>query len=163
MAFIKNLPRFSLILLLFTYSIFGWLLSAVEVSPWTWLMGAVYVLLIASALTAPLTLMKSVFGAWLESDTRAFLSIVVGALISVIILNWFEVFMRILVLIAASTLARLDMQTAGYKEWPAFWVLAIVSIAGFGLGIVLHQLVNFYHLANYLPQIFFSSSQVSGG
>ena len=139
MLFVKKLPWPSLLLLLFTYGVFGWLVSALEKSWWLWLMGAVYISLITLALTAPFTTMRSFYGSWLQSDTRAFLSVIVGALFAAIVLAWIEVFIRILVLIAAGALARLDLQTAGYSRWQAFGILVSVSMIGFALGVVTHQ------------------------
>jgi hypothetical protein len=139
MLFVKKLPWASLLLLLFTYAVFGWLVSAWEKSWLLWLMGAVYISLITLALTAPFTTMRSFYGSWLQSDTRAFLSVIVGALFAAIVLAWIEVFIRILVLIAAGALARLDLQTAGYSRWQAFGILVSVSMIGFALGVVTQQ------------------------
>lgn len=137
----KKLPWSSLVLLVFTHSVFGWLIAASEISdlnrPWLfWLMGAVYIVLIALALTAPLTLLQTVYAGWLKSDTRAFISVIVGAFLAVIILRWIQIFIRILVLLSASALVRLDLQVAGYSEWQAFGILTAFSLTGFGLGIM---------------------------
>lgn len=139
MLFVKKLPWASLLLLMFTYGVFGWLVSAGEKSWLLWLMGAVYISLITLALTAPFTTMRSFYGSWLQSDTRAFLSVIVGAFFAAILLAWIEVFIRILVLIAAGALARLDLQTAGYSRWQAFGILVGVSMIGFALGVVTQQ------------------------
>ncbi|MBE9126377.1 hypothetical protein IQ257_16290 [Coleofasciculus sp. LEGE 07092] len=145
MFFVKKLPWTSLLLLLFTNSVFGWLIAASEWMsktdrPWLfWLMGAGYVVLIALALTAPLTLLQTVYGSWIKSDTRAFMSVIIGAFLAVLILCWINVFIRILVLLSAGALARLDLQVAGYKEWQAFVILAVFSLTGFGLGIAGQQ------------------------
>lgn len=142
MLFVKKLPWITLLILLFTNSVFGWLLSTSDLSTFSWLvrmMGAGYIVLIALALAAPLTLIQSFFGSWLQSDTKAFISVIVGAFVSVVILCWIEIFVRILVLLSAGALARLDLQTSGYSEWQSFWVLAFFSLTGFGLGIVTHQ------------------------
>jgi hypothetical protein len=160
MSFFKKLPRTSLLLLLFTHSVFGWLLSVearrldlgepgaliAETAPsdiaWVlWILGAIYVLLIALTLTAPLTLIQTVFSSWLKSDARAFISVLVGAFVAVIVLHWLYIFIRIAVLLAAGALARLDLQTADYGEWQAFGIIASVSLLGFGMGIAAYQWV----------------------
>ena len=141
MWFIKKLPWASLLLLVFTYGLFGWLISATDRSIWLWLMGASYILLIALALTAPFTLIKTFYTSWLKSDARAFLSVIVGAFVAVLIVTWLEVFVRILVLLSAAALVRLDLQTAGYNEWQCFSILVIISLTGFGLGILTQYLV----------------------
>ncbi|HEY9597742.1 MAG TPA: hypothetical protein V6D33_08740 [Cyanophyceae cyanobacterium] len=146
MLFVKKLPWLTLLILFFTNSIFGWLLSSSDFSaePFSWLiwlLGAVYIVLIALALAAPLTLIQNFFGSWLQSDTRAFFSVIIAAFLSVIILCWIQIFIRILVLLSAGALARLDLQTARYGEWQSFGLLAFFSLTGFGLGVVAHLLV----------------------
>jgi len=140
MLFVKKLPWASLLLLVFTYGLFGWLISATDISWLLWLMGGVYVMLIALALTAPFRLIRSFYTSWLQSDTRAFLSVIFGALVAVVIINWLAIFIRILVLISAAALVRLDLQTAGYTKWQAFGILLTVSLAGFGLGVLAQRL-----------------------
>lgn len=140
MLFVKKLPWASLLLLVFTYGLFGWLVSAKDISWLLWLMGGVYVLLIALALTAPFRLIRSFYTSWLQSDTRAFLSVIFGALVAVVIINWLAIFIRILVLVSAAALVRLDLQTAGYTKWQAFGILLTVSLAGFGLGVLAQHL-----------------------
>lgn len=146
MLFVKKLPLPSLSLLLFTCGIFGWLISASEISWLLWLPGAVYLLLITLALAAPFKLIKSFYTSWLKSDVRAFLSIIFGAFFAVIIICWLEVFVRILVLISASALVRLDLQTAGYSKWQAFGILLFASLIGYSAGLLMH-----YQLSAHLP------------
>jgi hypothetical protein len=133
---VKKLPWTSLLLLLCTYSIFGWLITASDSSELIWLMGAAYTLLITSAMTAPWELIKGFYANFLQSDSRAFVSVILGAFVAVVIMHWIGVFVRILVLISASALARLDLQTANYSKWQAFGILFVVSLSGFGLGIL---------------------------
>lgn len=141
MWFIKKLPWASLLLLVFTYGLFGWLISTTDRSIWLWLMGSSYILLIALALTAPFTLVKTFYTNWLKSDTSAFLSVIVGAFVAVLIVTWIEAFVHILVLFSASALVRLDLQTSGYNEWQCFSILVIISLTGFGLGILTQYLI----------------------
>jgi hypothetical protein len=136
MLLVNKAPWTSLLLLLFTYSIFGWLITASDSSGLLWLLGGAYTLLIASAMTAPWALLKGFYGSFLRSDSRAFVSVIVGAFVAVIFIHWIEIFIRILVLISASALARLDLQTTGYSKWQAFWILMVVSLTGFAIGIL---------------------------
>lgn len=136
MLLVKKLPWTSLLLLLSTYGVFGWLITVSDSSGLLWVMGAVYSLLITATLTAPWGLIKRLYASVLQSDSRAFMSVIVGAFLAVIIINWIGVFFRILVLICASALARLDLQTARYSKWEAFGILFVVSLAGLGLGIL---------------------------
>ena len=132
----KNLPWLSLTLLLVTYSILGWLLSAFKgpISLWIVVIGAD--LLLATALSSPWSQMKDGFARLLKSDTRAFFVAVILAFLSVVIITWLQVFVHILVVIAAGILVRLDTQTAGWNNRQSFWSLAIISLASLGLGAV---------------------------
>ncbi len=143
----KKLPWPSLLLLLFTDSIFGWLIAASQLlldsdkAGFLWLLGAGYVMLIVLALTAPLTMIQTVYSSWLKSDTRALLSIIFSAFLAVILIRWIQLFIRILVLLSAGALARIDLQVAGYTVFQAFKILTVFSLTGYGLGIIAHQLV----------------------
>lgn len=132
----KKLPWTSLLLLLCTYGVFGWLLTDLYSSRLIWLIGAAYILLIALALTDPQRLIRSFYANSLQSDSRAFVSVIVGAFVFVIFMNWIGIFIRILVLISACALVRLDLQTAGYSKWQSFGILVVVSLSGFCLGIL---------------------------
>ncbi len=104
----------SLTLLFVTYFTFGWKLSAFDVPlPIAWLF---------------------LINRWLKTDTGAFMSIILSALLAVIVVTWLHLFATGLVLISAGALARLDIQMSGLKKWGAFGVLAAVSLTGLGLG-----------------------------
>ncbi|HAG83370.1 MAG TPA: hypothetical protein DCL61_20050 [Cyanobacteria bacterium UBA12227] len=148
MTVVKKLPWSSLLLLVATNSVFGWLIAASELNddaatPWfLWVMGAFYILLIALALAAPLTLIQTLYGGWLKSDTRALISVIFGAFVAVLILCWINIFIRILVLVSAGALVRLDLQVADYRGWEAFGILAVFSLSGYCVGIVGQQLLS---------------------
>jgi len=141
MQFLSKLPWATLLLLLFTNGVFGWLISASEVSWWLWLMGAVFVFLIALALTAPVKLVRGFVETWLKSDNRAFVTVIVGSFIAVLILGSLHIFVRVLVLVCSGLLARLDLQTVGYSDFQAFGIIAIFALTGFGLGLTAQQLL----------------------
>ena len=157
MSWLKKLPWLSLILLLITYSLFGWFLSESRVSWTIWiteqgkgmgwlleeeivsgmihLLGVAFVLLITTALTAPITLMTIFVGSGLKSDKRAFISVLAWAFAVVLMICWIDYFARLLVLLCAGLLARLDIQNAGYNDWVAFVILAFISLIGFAFGL----------------------------
>lgn len=140
MSFLKRLPRAALALLLATYCVYGWLFSSTD----TWeilLLEIGVALLIALVLTAPIRLLRIFFARWMNSDTRAFISVISGALAGVFILTWINVFANIFVLLSAGALARLDLQTAKFDAVQAFWILFVVSLSGFGLGLILNRLI----------------------
>jgi hypothetical protein len=125
----------SLTLLFVTYFIFGWKLSAFKIPlPIAWLLSVAAVLLLAVLLSFPLKDTRTLINRWLKTDTGAFMSIILSALLAVIVVTWLHLFATGLVLISAGALARLDLQMSGLKKWGAFGVLAAVSMTGLGLG-----------------------------
>lgn len=150
MLFINKLPLASLSLLLFAYGVFGWLVgndaqkdnltTLSGISSVLWLDGAI-ILLIALTLAAPFKLIQNLYTSWMKSDTKAFFAVILGAFLAVVILHWIDVSAHILLLLSAGALVRLDLQTTGYSKWQAFGVLVFVSLVGFGLGLIGHQLV----------------------
>ncbi len=162
MSRLKKFPWLSLILLLIAYSVFGWIVSQSTQSwaiwlvqqgkGWGWLLeedivsgivyllGAVSILLLVTALTAPVTLMTFFLGSSLQSDIKGFISLLGWAFAFVLIVCWIEYFVRFLVLLAAAILARLELQKAGYNEWQTFAMLAVVCLSGLGLGLLTFEL-----------------------
>ncbi len=140
---LKKLPILSLSLLLVAYISFGWFLSdprfpelkvfqmsisipMVFAITWIWI--------ICSAFISPLTSFNRFIARWFTSDTVAFMSIFMLAILATIILFWLHVFLYILTIIAAEALARVDVQTAGFENWQAFVILLLVSLTGLFLG-----------------------------
>lgn len=134
MLTLKKFPWVSLAILLVTYSTLGWLLSAFH-DPWSvWVIIVISILLLAAVLASPWSKIRDYFTRLFKSDTRTFLIAVIVALLSVVIITWLHIFAHALVVISAGTLVRLDAQTFGLTESQAFWLLAIVSLLGLGLG-----------------------------
>ncbi|WP_306298966.1 hypothetical protein [Nostoc sp. T09] len=49
-------------------------------------------------------------------------------------LAWFRMFLDTLLIVAAAILARIDFQSAGFKQGKAFWITSVLSLAGLALG-----------------------------
>lgn len=155
---IKNLPWLAFGIVFLAYSAFGWYLiesipdlteSLVEkanflgvslsklVIAWTVLpAAAVLIIVLAVSLTAPLLWMRVGIGSWLKSDFKACASILLWSFAVVVIFSWIEYFVRLLVLLSAAILARLELQRAGYKKSQASLLLAGFCLAGFGVGVL---------------------------
>ena len=134
MLTLKEFPWVSLTILLVTYSTLGWLLSAFHDPVSVWVVIVTGILMLAAVLSSPWSKIRDYFTRLFKSDTRAFLFAVIVALSSVAIITWLHVFAHALVVISAGILVRLDAQTFGLSERQAFWLLAIVSLLGLGLG-----------------------------
>ncbi len=156
MVKVKQLSRLSLLLslllLLLTYGAEGWLygswinqvlkqdvlIQLVEPAR-IGLLYAVAVIGISSVVvifTSPMSLMTVGLNSWLKSDTRAFLSIFLGAFAFAIIVQRVDYFARFLVLVSAIFLGKLDLQLAGLSRWFCSLVLVILCWLGFTGGIL---------------------------
>jgi ABC-type multidrug transport system fused ATPase/permease subunit len=125
----------SLTLLFVTYFTFGWKLSTFDVPPHiAWIVSIVCIFVLTVFLSFPLRDTRSLINRWFKTDTGAFMSIILSALLAVIVVTWLHLFATALVLTSAGALARLDIQMSGFKKWSAFGVLAVVSLTGLGLG-----------------------------
>ena len=143
---------FSLLLLLFTYGIEGWmygfwmerflereiLLQFAELTRLSILYAAaiVGIFLLVIFFTSPVSLMTVGLNGWLKSDTRAFVSIFLGAFAFAILVQRIDYFARLLVLLAAVFLLKLDLQLVGCSRWFCSFILVILCWLGFTGGIL---------------------------
>lgn len=138
---LTNLPFFSLFLLLVTYAVLGWQVAQPNTTRADWLAVGGIILLIALTLVSPVAQIRRFFGVWLQSNATAFLSIVIFAFAAVMILTHLDIFARWLILLAPGLLVRLDLQVAGYRDWPAFGIIASVCLGGYSGGLIARQLL----------------------
>ncbi|WP_246140347.1 hypothetical protein [Euhalothece natronophila] len=92
-------------------------------------------------LTAPITIIELLFGSWLASDKRAFLTVLVLAFSFAVFLTWINIFARLLVLLAAGTLFRLDLQRTTFKRWQALTILLLTCASGYIGGVLIHTIL----------------------
>ncbi|PSO47310.1 MAG: hypothetical protein BRC33_13080 [Cyanobacteria bacterium SW_9_44_58] len=150
----RQFPWVSFLILLLACANFGWILSSYTSTNaqfmfgWiknlnsellTWMIAGSLLLLMDMGLTAPVTLIEVFFGSWLTSDKRAFLTVLVLAFGVAVALTWIYLFGRILVLLAAGTLFRLDLQRAKFKRWQALTILLFTCMIGYAIGILSHE------------------------
>jgi hypothetical protein len=153
MVWLKKVPGVSLILLLLTYGAEGWMycswvmhlfeekaiFSRLHEQAYYGLFYGVAIVAIVffiMAFTSPTLLMMVGLNNWLKSDSRAFASIILGALVFAIVVQRVDYFARFLVLAAAVFLLKLDLQLAGYSRWFCSLILAVCCWLGFTGGIL---------------------------
>lgn len=142
----------SLLLLLLTYGAEGWMygfwtnrvlernLLAQYGDPTR--LGILYgmaiagIVLLVFLFTSPVSLMTVGLNRWLRSDTRAFLSIFVGAFAFAILVQRVDYFARFMVLVSAVFLVKLDLQLLGYSRWLCSFILVVLCWFGFTGGIL---------------------------
>ena len=159
MSRLKKLPGISLILLLLTYGIEGFLYGvwAYRYSKHEILLtqfselnrfGILYGIAIGCILfcviifTAPISVVAIGLDNWFKSDARAFISIFLGAFAFTLIVQKVDYFARFLVLAAAALLLRLDLQLLGYNRWLCSLLLIVFCWLGFTGGILAFYIWN---------------------
>ena len=153
MAWLRKIPGLSLILLLLTYAAEGWIYASwvtliLEETTFfsqlneSYRFSAFYGLAVAAIVffvflfTSPTSLITVGLDNWLKSDTRAFISIFIGAFAFAIIVQRVDYFARFLVLAGAAFLLKLDLQLLGYSRWFCSIILAFLCWLGFSGGIL---------------------------
>lgn len=134
MFFIKALPRLSLMLLCMTYFNFGWTLATARSPLWLWVLSIVLTFLMAEALAAPWSIIRTFSVRWLKSDYRTFFTVLLGAFFLVVFLSWLDISAYGLALLVSAAIARLDLQTGPFRPWQDFLILFIVATLGLSLG-----------------------------
>ncbi len=137
----KKLPWVSLALLLATHIAFGKLLASINVSWIAFGFAIGWAFVLALLFVNPLTGFRHLVSRWFTSDTVAFCAIVAGAAFASIVLNWFKIFIPIILILAAEALARIDLLTAEFNNIQSCSLLTVTSWIGLGLGWALGQFI----------------------
>lgn len=77
----------------------------------------------------------------MKTDVGMFSCVIAIAFFSALMLSRIHLFGSPIVLLLAGALARLDIQTAGFSERQAFWILTVASLAGLVLGWIVNHLM----------------------
>ena len=135
----KITPLLSIWLIFIANLNLGWVLSQSKSPEWVWLGFTFFVLIMAESLASPWALIRNVFFHWMESDVRAFLTVIFTSFVAVIMLSWLHISAHLLILVISASIARLDLQTANVSELNAFLILASLSLLGLGGGWLMYQ------------------------
>jgi hypothetical protein len=131
---VKKLLLLSLLLLLGTYSVLGYLLSYWTV-PWVvWMVIILFAFLQASLLANFTKDLKTSIREWADSDIGHFTTISIVALSLAVVLVWFQFFQYVLMILATEVLARVELQHAGLNRSRSLGVLTGISFVGLGIG-----------------------------
>jgi hypothetical protein len=145
---VKKIPWLSLTLLLLSYITFSWYLHQSNQNWFVWLEVLVFTLVQTLLLTTFSEAVESFIGRWLNSDIGYFSAILLLSLFTIAALVWVHVFGRVMLIIAAQILARLDLQHSGFNKLQALLFLSAISILGIGAGWAIHGLINSQQLPN---------------
>ena len=154
MGWLKKIPRISLLLLLLTYGVFGWLYSgwalplATELSTKHELispsiaqatlfgLGLLAIATAVSYVTSPISLLTLGMGNWFRADAKALVTIALSIVVFAIIIEHPMALTRFLILSSAAMLFRLDLQTSGCSQKSAQIIIIFVSAIAFSTGLL---------------------------
>ncbi len=137
----KKFPWLSLALLLAAHVTFGKLLASTSDSWIAFVFAIGWAFALALMFINPLSGFRHLILRWFTSDTVAFCAILAGAAFASIVLNWFKLFIPIILILSAEALARIDLLTAEFNNIQSCSLLTITSWLGLGLGWVLGQFI----------------------
>lgn len=155
MNWLQKVPRLSLILLIATYGVFGWiygswtieleteyrlwygLVTPLIASAISYCLGLCLILIIIIFFTAPVALFTLGMSSWFKLDAQAFFAIAASMIIFAFVVEYPIAFTRFLILSAAAMLFRLDLQTTGYSHKIAQLILIVLGSISFSAGMLL--------------------------
>ncbi|NJL88783.1 MAG: hypothetical protein HC916_02470 [Coleofasciculaceae cyanobacterium SM2_1_6] len=136
---LRKLPWASLSMLVLTYITFGWLMSASIQAPLLPVFGAVCIAIVMAAFTLPLKKIKKYLDIWSQSKLRSMAAMLLGVFSVVIVISALEISVRVLVIVAASLLARIDLINQGISKDKIFVILSLLAFSSYVLGVVVHE------------------------
>jgi hypothetical protein len=156
MAWLKRFPKISSLLMIATYGVFGWIYGALvrdliaQEQLWhKWFIssvalgisygiGLLSIIIIVLFFTAPITLLTLGMNHWLKLNSRALLAITLSLAAFIIIVEHPIALARFLILSAAATLFRFDLQLAGYSYKITHIIITLCSAIAFTIGVVIN-------------------------
>ncbi|KAB8334688.1 hypothetical protein SD80_010100 [Scytonema tolypothrichoides VB-61278] len=141
MSISKRPPFFSLALLLLAYTATGWLISKIYTPWYMWILAVIAILVLTGALTTSWIRLADFSFFLFKSNLRSFGLSVLAAFLFFLMIARFRLFLDVLLIAAATALARIDFQTVGFNEGQTFCLLSILSLMGFALGALVHKLI----------------------
>lgn len=138
---VKKVTWLSLFLLILTYFTFGWTLFEAALNLYAW--GVIVATIVGLCLlfTTPINQLQKPIIKWFATDFGTFVSVLLGSFIIVVIATYLNTFAKILLILSATTLARIELQTLGIRNWSAFFILLTTSLLGLGLGLGFHYFI----------------------
>jgi hypothetical protein len=131
----------ALALLFAAYLVFGKFLADIDKSLTALMFAIVWTFILALLFIHPLTSMRRLIQRWFQSDAVAFTTLFGLAAFASILLNWLKLFLPVFLILATESLARLDMQTAEYRDRSACLLLMLTSWLGLATGWAIGQVM----------------------
>ncbi len=138
---LQKVTLLSLLLLISTYFTFGWTLFEVQITLYAWGLIILTIVGLCLLFTTPTNQLQKPIIKWFRTDVGTFVSVLMGAFIIVVIATYLNTFAKILLILSATLLVRVELQIIGIRNWSAFLILLITSLLGLALGFGLHSLI----------------------
>lgn len=124
-----------------TYLALGWTLFPAEMTPYAWggILGSIVVL--CFLFTTPINQLQRPIVKWFKTDLGTFISVLFASFMIVVIATYLDTFAKVLLILSATTLSRIELQTLGIRSWSAFFILLITCFSGLALGLGFHYLI----------------------
>jgi hypothetical protein len=134
LSFQGRFPWLSLLMMFGSYAMIGNVLTNINYTSvifWFIVIGSFTISLLY---LHPLTDLSRFLKRWFASDAVAFCAFVMLAAFLSILLNWFKMFLPVMLVLSTEGVARLDLQAGEYTELQAFVLLVITTGLGLGVG-----------------------------
>lgn len=140
-------PWLALTILWVAFFTFGWSAMAVEEaerSPILTVLAAIAIgILLAAVLNLSVRSNQTLAARVVATDVRSFFTIVLCAFLGVVLISWVEVTSYLLILLAAQSLARLELRLKGFSSPRIFWIASGVATVGIGCAALLQWVIFF--------------------
>jgi hypothetical protein len=141
-------PFISLALVMLTYGHLGWAMSHRNIPLYTWAIIVIGLLLLVGEVTSPLKRAMSFFSLIFKTDARTLATAVFCSFLFFIVLAVFRFFLDVLLIVAATLLARVDIKSSGIKQIYCFFFLASFCLGSLVVGLLSHRYFDLMTRAN---------------
>ncbi|MBI4780665.1 MAG: hypothetical protein HY785_05015 [Oscillatoriophycideae cyanobacterium NC_groundwater_1537_Pr4_S-0.65um_50_18] len=137
----KQLPWATLALLLSAYAILGMFLAELPNVWLSWEIAIATVFLVTIVFAHPRFNREWWLSNGLRSDVFAFAVMAIAAALVSVVLLWLHIFLKIVAILSAEALVRLELRQSNFGVAQSFGILMITSWVGLGLGWFVNRLI----------------------
>lgn len=127
-------PWAALTCLFFAYAVMGMFLADLLKGWLGWALAIAGVFLVTLLSTYPQFKTERWFSKGLRSEVFAFILLAGCAALVSVMLVWFHIFLKLIAILSAEALVKLELHRYGFSVVTLFWLLMTTSLAGLGLG-----------------------------
>lgn len=132
------LPWASLALLASTYIMFGLFIAESSIDGTGWFLAIFGAVCVTIVITFPQFNIERQVTQWLRSATGTFIMLAISAALISVFLLWIHVFLKIIAILAANALVKLELRRNFFGHVQSFFLILIASLVGLSLGWLVH-------------------------